>query len=511
MPSHNKQLLISLLTLATFSPSSVLAERIALVMGNEEYTQAGVLQRPVADAKLMKAAFESRNIRLFENKGHYNLTSLAMDKLLTRFNNKIKHGRYDTVIVYYAGHGVQYNGQNYLIPIDLSLRSAAQVKHKAINLSLILDELKEAGSRVNLVFLDSCRNNPFRGTRGLARIDPPSDTETIISYATAGNDVAADASPYTPALARLIRTQPQLSIERLLKKVRAAVRHATGGQQSPDYSSSFGDREFCFGTCGGALVKPVKPAKPIVINTTPPQRLSYEPEMQFIKGGRFQMGSPASEKGRFDNEKQHSVQVGDFWMAKTETTFKQWQACVDDGGCQSNKKPDDEGWGRGNRPVINVSWHDANEYADWLNKKTGKNYRLPTEAQWEFAARAGHKTAYAWGNQISCSLANYDDCKTGRTKPVASYKAYAGLYDMHGNVWEWTCSAYDEYYGGSEKQCAKRNEQRTRGISRKRRRSRVLRGGSWYNFPRYVRSANRSNDTASFRLNGIGFRLSRTN
>ena len=233
------------------------------------------------------------------------------------------------------------------------------------------------------------------------------------------------------------------------------------------------------------------------------QRFAFEPKMQFIKGGRFQMGSPASEKGRYDDEKQHSVQVGDFWMAKTETTFKQWQACVDDGGCQSNKKPKDYGWGRGNRPVIRVSWHDANEYADWLSKKTGENYHLPTEAQWEYAARGGSKSAYAWGNQISCDLANYgySACKTRQTKPVASYQGYAGLYDMHGNVQEWTCSAYDKNYGGSEKQCAKRNEKRFR----------VLRGGSWDGTPRDVRSAGRYFNPASNRSRNIGFRLSRTN
>jgi len=504
-----QRVLLSLLMLITLLPLPALAERIALVMGNQAYTQAGVLQRPVADAKSILKALESQQIRTFENKGHYNLTGLQMEQLLVRFKTKIQQGRYDTVIIYYAGHGVQYGGENFLIPVDIDMSSAAIVKHKAMNVSLLLDYLKEAGTKVNILFLDACRNNPFRGSRGLTRVTPPSDTETIISYATASNAVAADASPYTPALAKLIRTQPQLSIERLLKKLRAAVRQATKGKQSPDYSSSFSDREFCFGACTLGAVPPISPIFPIppkqiVNHKKPTLPLAFEPKMVFITGGRFQMGSPASEKGRYGHEKQHSVQVGDFWMAQTETTFKQWQACVDDGGCQSNKRPDDEGWGRGNRPVINVNWQDANQYAHWLSKKTGKNYRLPTEAQWEYAARAGRQTAYAWGNQINCGLANYgyssNDCKTDGTKPVARYKAYAGLYDMHGNVNEWTCSAYDKNYGGSEKQCAKTNDKR----------SRVLRGGSWISRPGNVRSANRSYSTASDRYYFVGFRLSRT-
>ncbi|MCK5897077.1 MAG: SUMF1/EgtB/PvdO family nonheme iron enzyme, partial [Cocleimonas sp.] len=199
-------------------------------------------------------------------------------------------------------------------------------------------------------------------------------------------------------------------------------------------------------------VKQPKPPSALVYRPQPPQRQqSFEPQMRLIRGGRFQMGSPASEKNRGSDEKQHSVQVGDFWMAKTEVTFDQWQVCVNGGGCQSNKKPDDEGWGRGNRPVINVSWHDANEYANWLSKKTGKDYRLPTEAQWEYAARGKSTSRFHFGNNEAelCNYGNHADksvdypwknksCSDGvgkKTAPVGNYKANQyGLQDMHGNV-----------------------------------------------------------------------------
>jgi formylglycine-generating enzyme required for sulfatase activity len=260
-----------------------------------------------------------------------------------------------------------------------------------------------------------------------------------------------------------------------------------------------------------------------------PERLAFEPEMIAIKGGSFKMGSPASEKQRGSDEKQHIVSVGDFWMGKTEVTVKQYQQCVTAGGCKqpewlekgsdyhihtgSNKryKKLGEALTSDNYPIIGVSWHNANEYANWLSKKTGKNYRLPTEAQWEYAARAGTSSAFSFGDTITTKQANfngnytYNGSAKGRylkkTTPVGSYpENNYHLNDMQGNVWEWTCSAYDKNYGGSENNCAKDNDKR----------SRVLRGGSWSNLPRFVRSAYRYYSHATYRNYTVGFRLSRT-
>ncbi len=177
------------------------------------------------------------------------------------------------------------------------------------------------------------------------------------------------------------------------------------------------------------------------------------------------------------------------------------------------KKPDDRGWGRENRPVINVNWHDAVAYTRWLSKETGKDYRLPTEAEWEYAARAGTTTAFWWGNRITPEQANYDGnyvYEGGGEKgvyhekalPVGSFKPNPwGLYDTAGNVWEWTCSAYDEGYGGDEKVCISNNQANM---------PRSLRGGSWYDFPRRVRSANRGWNSPDNRYGHQGFRLSRS-
>ena len=193
-----------------------------------------------------------------------------------------------------------------------------------------------------------------------------------------------------------------------------------------------------------------------------------------IPAGKFRMGSRKREAD--DDEKPvHRVTVPAFKLSKYEVTFAQWDACVEDGGC-NGYAPDDEGWGRGNRPVINVSWDDAQSFIDWLNNKTSGNYRLPTEAEWEYAARAGSKTKYSWGDDIGSNRANCDGCGSrwgGRqTALVGSFPANAwGLHDMHGNVWEWVQDCWNDSYKGAPTDGSAWTQRRLR--------RRVIRGGSW--------------------------------
>ena len=224
-----------------------------------------------------------------------------------------------------------------------------------------------------------------------------------------------------------------------------------------------------------------------------------------IPAGSFRMGD--IQGGGASHEKPvHRVRIKAFLLGKTEVTFAQWDACVAAGGC--SHKPDDRGWGRGNRPVINVSWKDITEqFIPWLNKITGKSYRLPTEAEWEYAARAGSETKYSWGNSIGRNKANCDGCGSrwgdSKTAPVASFAANAfGLYDMHGNVWEWTQDCWSGSYRGAP---SDGSAWLSGNCSR-----RVLRGGSWYGNPNSLRSANRYGYTTDFRSNYYGFRLART-
>ena len=241
------------------------------------------------------------------------------------------------------------------------------------------------------------------------------------------------------------------------------------------------------------------------------------PAVVVIPAGEFMMGSPASEEGRHDDEgPQHRVTVRSFALGVTEVTFDEWEACVRGGGCDGYR-PYDEGWGRGARPAISVSWEDARAYVSWLSGATGAVYRLPSESEWEYAAREGEGTTtpFHTGSTISTDQANYDGNYTydsgnggtyrARTTPVGAFAPNAfGLYDMHGNVWEWTEDCWHDSYVGAPSDGVAWKVGGNCG-------HRVLRGGSWHSGPRFLRSATRFGDiTETRRINSVGFRVART-
>lgn len=238
------------------------------------------------------------------------------------------------------------------------------------------------------------------------------------------------------------------------------------------------------------------------------QECSNCPVMMVVPAGTFMMGSPAGELGRFSNEDpQHEVTIASqFAVGQYELRFDEWDACVADGGCNGYKPPD-QGWGHQTRPAINVSWVDANAYVSWLAKKTGKPYRLLTEAEYEYATRAGTQTAYPWGDAIGKNNANCAGCGSQwngkESAPVGSFAANGfGLYDMVGNVWEWTQDCFHDSYNGAPTD----GSALTSGACNYR----VLRGGSWINSPKGLRSALRDWFTSDSRLNLFGFRVGRT-
>lgn len=231
-------------------------------------------------------------------------------------------------------------------------------------------------------------------------------------------------------------------------------------------------------------------------------KLNFDlPSMVEIVGGSFQMGS---DKGESNEKPVHAVNVKGFSISQTEITFVQWDACVEAGGC--SYKPQDEGWGRESRPVINVSYKDiTEEFIPWLNKTTGNSYRLPSEAEWEYAARSGRDSRYSWGYTINCSQARYGylsgECKKRQnTDRVKSFLANPfNLYDMHGNVWEWTQDCWNDSYVS-----APNNSQAWSSGDCSQR---VLRGGSWLSRPDALRSAYRFKNSTTVRNNDLGFRL----
>ena len=239
------------------------------------------------------------------------------------------------------------------------------------------------------------------------------------------------------------------------------------------------------------------------------------PEMVVVPAGEFQMGSPEREaEGAHDEGPRHGVRIPQaFGVGKYEVTFEEWDACVAEGGCRGHR-PSDHGWGRGRRPVIYVSWDDAKGYVEWLSEKTGQEYRLLTEAEWEYVARAGTEGPFHTGPTITTDQANYDGNYTygsgskgryrGRTVSVGTFRANGfGLHDVLGNVWEWVEDCWHGNYSGAPTDGSAWLSGGDCG-------ERVLRGGSWYGEPGVLRSANRYRNSASSRNSINGFRIART-
>ncbi|RKZ93086.1 MAG: hypothetical protein DRR19_02225 [Candidatus Parabeggiatoa sp. nov. 1] len=527
-------------------------------------------------------------------------------------------------LFYYAGHGMQIEQRNFLIPIGAEIFDAGEVEFEAVDAQRVVNMMTNAGSRVSIVILDACRNNPFRSyfrsSNGLAVMHAPRGT--IISFATAPGKKSSDGGGrnglYTAHLLSAIQT-PGLTIEEVFKQTATAVEKKSGGIQWPWRSSSLTGKDFCFTACrqshqsyrpqgpdvsellrtckrhfnadrlttgrgGTALVcyedvlkkdptnaealaglenieakyvgwiesfinrgqpqkaqrylaslRKVNPESPklveleermqpsSVVSASQVSSLpftqnnafqggkvfrdrlqdgSFGPEMVGIPAGSFRMGDLQGE-GR-DNEKPvHRVSVARFAMGKYEVTFAEYDKFAEATG---RAKPSDQGWGRGNRPVINVPWHDATAYAAWLTQQTGHTYRLPTEAEWEYAARAGTTTKYWWGNQwvsgkASCDYQKYNK-KYNKTTPVGSFDPNPfGLYDTVGNVWEWCADPWHKNYEGAPTDGSVWDKHGGN--------ARLIRGGSFRYIPLNCRTANRSRVSSGKRGRDGGVRLAR--
>ncbi len=243
------------------------------------------------------------------------------------------------------------------------------------------------------------------------------------------------------------------------------------------------------------------------------------PELVVIPAGQFTMGATPGEQGADDDEgPPHAVTIArSFALGKYEVTYDEWEACVADKACE---RTHDETWGRGKRPVLHVNFEQAVGYAKWLSAKSGKVYRLPSEAEWEYAARAGSAEPWFWGAEAAkiCGFANvYDesshkkyrfgwkpfrcDDQIVETAPVGSFAANAfGLHDMLGNVWEWVADCYGSYASAPTDGSAVAGD----GCKK-----RISRGGSWNVFPVWVRASYRYGLEPQLRSNNLGLRVLR--
>jgi formylglycine-generating enzyme required for sulfatase activity len=601
---------------ASFSIAQAGAEpRVALVIANGDYGgDIGSLKNPVSDGKLIAASLQKVGFKvILVTNGDQNVMKRALNEFGEQLANA---GPSSTGLFYYAGHGIQLNGANYLIPVHANIKREGDVDLEALSTEAVLKQLNFSGSKVQIVILDACRNNPmmrsFRGgTMGLAKVDAP--IGSFIAYSTAPGSVASDGqganSPFAGALAAELQ-KPGASIEEVFRNVRAKVISETDSQQVPWDSSSltapfyfskdfagagssaavdqvFWDsikdstdpadfqaylKKFPKGTFADLAANRIKdlkkpPAAAIAVPvsapattttvaavtqpdvpsdpgssgsgasrselTPPPSNMkpgsafkdcSDCPDMVVVPAGRFMMGSPDGEEGRDASEgPQHTVTIPRaLAFSKYVVTLAQYKEFMNatgrDAGASCWYYKDEEekyypkegrtfqdpGFSQtNNSPAVCLNLGDAQAYASWLSKKTGKRYRLPSEAEWEYAARAGSKTSRYWGDGTDnqCTYANGADqsyhkkyprdpgfnqsCDDGYTftSPVGSFKPNQfGLYDMLGDVWQFTQDCLQGQYSELDN-----NGEPVLGACEKH----VIRGGSWGRGPNDLRSAKR--------------------
>jgi formylglycine-generating enzyme required for sulfatase activity len=521
-------------------------QRAALVIGNGTYESAP-LRNPPNDAQAMAGILRELGFDVAESE---NLDQKAMKKEIQAFGQKLLKGGIG--LFYYAGHGMQVNGRNYLIPVGAQIEHEKQVEYEAVDVGAVLAEMDNARNRLNIVILDACRDNPFArsfrsSAQGLASMNAP--TGTLVAYATAPGSVANDGTGengiYTGELIKTMTIQG-LKVEDVFKQVRSAVRETTQGRQVPWESSSL-EGDFYFKAPAPIVTPAAAPertagAAPSVaperaIGTPPAQsphsetvvrsfKIWKEPvtgmEFVWLPGGCFLMGSPQTEAGReADESPVNEVCLDGFWMAKTEVTNGQYRAFH-----KQHNSRDFQGSSLNgdNQPVVYIAWEDADSYAQWLTTQSGgqNKFRLPTEAEWEYACRAGSDTSRYWGDDTSqaCEFEDVGDRSVkklwgwedvhacddgyGATAGVGSFRPNAfGLYDMLGNVWEWCLDVYsvDAYVNHDHKNPVYSNQS---GGS-----DRVIRGGNWNAPPHSVRCARRGSGLPKAMNDDLGFRLVR--
>ncbi|MBF0311555.1 MAG: SUMF1/EgtB/PvdO family nonheme iron enzyme [Magnetococcales bacterium] len=578
--------------------SGALAERrLALVIGNGAYNNGVVpLRNPVNDAGDLKKALEKQD---FEVTLELNANLERMTEQVDAFSRRLGESK-AVGLFFYAGHGVQSEGENYLVPVGATVEKAAQLRYRTLPASYVLAGMEEGRKeQVNILILDACRDNPFRSFRspagGLATMQ--SQGGSIIAFAAGAGQKAEDGTGRNGTFTKHLLPQlgrSGLNVVEMFREVRRGVHSETNGKQWPEITEKM-LTTFYFtptveppppppperkgylqvsvnapgskATLNGRSVGESWPNQPLNLPDIPVGKnrlkveatgfepveqeievksggvwtqvaMSLPPEavvpvtgrdwrdpttgMEFVKvpEGSFDLGSPEGENGRDGDEGpvQKGLRVKEFWLGKYEVTngqYRKWKPDHDSGSYEGLSLNGDD------QPVVNVAWDEATAYAKWLSEQGHGKFALPTEMQWEYAARGGTKTSRYWGDdpKEACQYANVADltakakwsswtiheCRDGYevTAPVHDGKRKPnafGLYDMLGNVWEWTCSL-KEAYGQSEKNYAKCGD----GGS-----VRVGRGGSWYDGPAGVRSAYRDCISPVYRYYYLGFRLSRT-
>ncbi len=544
------------------------ASRVALVIGNAAYDESP-LRNTVNDATAMATTLQQLGFTVTLER---NVNHQRMAEAVNVFSRQL---RPDSVgLFYFAGHGVQVEGGNYLVPLGVPLRSGADVKFQTVAAEWVQARMMEAGNPQNIVILDACRNAPFlrqwrNSQYGLAPMQPGGGV--LIAYATSPGSVAFDGKAtdihgvYTKHLLHVMMT-PNLPVEQMFKAVRVAVERETKGKQTPwELSSLRGD--FSFRPTPPATNNvPASETLPRVIEGTPvalgspPAQLPTPPKpgvtkdggkMVFVPSGEFLMGTSAEEIERLLQEwphtqrevltrehPQHRVYLDAFFLDKYEVTNARFQQFVKETGHRTQAEREGWAWiytgkswekasgatwrtpwGREStiarlehHPVVQVSWEDARAYCTWAGK------RLPTEAEWEKAAQGKDGGSYPWGTQFDGPWANFCDAectaawKDHGVQDGYQYTAPVGSY-KHGQS---RYGAYD--MAGNVWEWVSDRFDRTYYRNSPVRSPRgplagnevVLRGGAWDNPAVFVRTPNRNKSLPTSRYVHVGLRCAKT-
>jgi formylglycine-generating enzyme required for sulfatase activity len=495
--------------------------RLALVVGNKTYLHIGKLTNPHNDADDMAAALKRLGFEVIVRK---DLAQSDFLRAIDDFGRRLS--QYDVGLFYYSGHGLQFNGENYLVPTDANAQTAPEIEYSCVKLGRTLAKMEGANLKVSLALLDACRDNPFPAAtrsavaKGLAI--PNNPPGSFVAYSTRAGSTADDNATarnglFTSELLRYLST-PNAGIRSILDRTTQGVRSRSNGQQIPGrYDELTGDFVFVqAATDTPAPHVPPKQEESVPTNTAPTPAATRTAkfmdlpfaELVYVPGGTFEMGDVFGE-GESNEKPVHAVMVGDFLLGKYEVTQRQWREIMGTNPSYFENCDD--------CPVEQVSWEDVQVFLQKLNAREGRTgsraYRLPTEAEWEYAARGGGKRVrFGTGRDVlDASEANFDGRRPyrqsyskagdyrGNTIPVGSLNKSndLGLHDMTGNVWEWCSDWYSVY-----RSYLQFNPTGTATGS-----FRVLRGGSWLNYPQISRVAYRYYNTPAYRGNFVGFRV----
>ncbi len=452
-------------------------EKIALVIGNSNYKHKDDrLREPVNDAKIMSSALESQGYDVMLG---LDLEEEAFSNKIENFANKIS--QYGTAIFYYAGHGMQIDGQNFLIPIDVRPERKAQVKRRCIRINDILNLIDKPSVR-KLILMDACRNNSLRSLSsedeeesidpGLAPINDLAINNSKIIFSAAPGETVRDDNPFAETFAKKIKVGGCLS--QIINDISRNPQN-NEGQNIYFWSNSWAKGDICFSDTFAINENSESESTSVDIITKRKRPEEIE-GMVYVEGGWFDMGCTSEQKGCDNDEYPVTrVKVNSFYMGSMEVTNAEFIEFLNGESYNVEnvdlwyKDEDEKIKKRGNHyyiesshydnyPVVGVTWHGASAYCKWLSKKNGFSYRLPTEAEWEYAARGGNKSMgyiYSGTNSInevaSCERRVHIkrkryDTYSGNLQTVGYGNANEiGLYNMSGNVWEWCSDTYKQY------------------------------------------------------------------